>query len=588
MAGEPEETAEYTALERLLPMDIQKVFYNVQKGDIQMEANKYCRMDFNVGENVEFVKIVRPDGNEDVVYPFIYQPIKVSYDEEGIETIEPTGGEEMHCRYTPDFTGEATVEFHGAKMSTLDLNVLPSDSHGYVEIGKTDGKYFACSDRTPFFSVGINTAFPTVYGKSNGTEFGLSGTYRYIGLRQYERWFKRLSENGVNVARVWLGHTYFNPDTEQVYKLDYKQFSKIDMLVELARKYSIKLKLTLEQFRFFNYEKTADSASYEDHVFRLFNKRLYDGDERCNSSTEWLSDDRWRKAWLFKVGEFAKRYSGDTAVFAIELWNEMNCVGDFKSITEWNRNILPEVKKLFPKNLVCNSLGSLDSEHTKNEYNSFCWDKSDFVQIHRYLDQGALYEDCRNNPLAAVKGAFDKVTTDKPIFIAETGAVNNCHSGPFKFYVNDDRGIIFADLVYTPVFLKSAGTGNIWHWDEKYVEFKNLYHMFKPVKELISGVDFENENFVSTDLSDERVSLLLLKGKTVALGYIRNKADNWKNILRDLHTADPIESFEFELADASGIQCIRIWNEDRTEVNLHNGKVCFKNIKYGMLFKVMI
>ena len=553
-----------------------------------MEAVRYERIDFKVCEDVVFLKIIRPDGDEDMVYPFKYQPIKVSYDEEGIETIEPIGREEIHCRYTPDFTGEATIEFHGAKMSTLELNVLPSDSHGYVEIGKTDGKYFAYTDRTPFFSVGINTAFPTVYGKSNGTEFGLSKAFKYIGLKQYERWFKKLSENGCNVARVWLGCEYFNPETEQAYEFDYKQFSKIDKLLELAKKYSINLKLTLEQFRSFDYERVADSASYDDDIFRKFNKRLYDGDERCNSSTEWLTDDRWRKAWLFKVGEFAKRYSGDTAIFAIELWNEMNCVGEFKTITEWNRDILPEVKKLFPKNLVCNSLGSFDSEFAKEIYNSFCWDKSDFVQIHRYLDQGAPYGDCRENMLDVVKGAFEKMTSDKPVFLAETGAVNNCHSGPFKFYVNDDRGILFADSVYTPVFLKSAGTGNIWHWDERYVESKNLYHMFNPIKELISGVDFENENFVSTDLSDERVSLLLLKGKTVALGYIRNKADNWKNILRDLHTADPIESFEFELADASGIQCFKIWNEDKTEAELHNGKVCFKNINYGTLFKVII
>lgn len=167
-----------------------------------MEALKYERIDFKVCEDVEFVKIIRPDGDADTVYPFKHQPIKISYDEEGIESIEPIDSEEMHCRYTPDFTGKATVEFHGEKISTSELNVLPSDSHGYVEIGKKDTKYFAYSDGTPFFSVGINTAFPTVYGKSDGTEFGLSKSFKYIGLKQYERWFKRLSENGCNVARV--------------------------------------------------------------------------------------------------------------------------------------------------------------------------------------------------------------------------------------------------------------------------------------------------------------------------------------------------------------------------------------------------
>ena len=553
-----------------------------------MEALKYDRIDFKVDDDVEFVRVIRPDGSVDTLYPFKHQPIKISYDEEGMENIEPIGKEEFYCRYTPDFIGEATVEFYGTKVNSTSLIVQQSENHGYVEVGKKDTKYFSYSDGTPFFSVGINTAFPSEYISSDGTEFGHSKAFKYIGLKQYERWFKKLSENGCNVARVWLGHEYFNPDTEKAYEFDYKQFSKIDKLFELAKKYSIKLKLTLEQFRFFNYERLADSAGYDDDIFRKFNKRLYDGDVRCNSSMEWLTDDRWKKAWLYKIEEFAKRYSGDTAIFAIELWNEMNCVAEFKTVTEWNREIMPEVKKMFPRHLVCNSLGSLDSEYAKNDYNSFCWDKSDFIQIHRYLDQGARYDDCRDNMLDVVKGAFEKITSDKPVFLAETGAVNNCHSGPFRFYVNDDRGILFADSVYTPVFLKSAGTGNIWHWDERYVEFKNLYHMFKPIKELVEGVDFENEAFECADLSNERISLLLLKGKTVTLGYVRNRDDNWKNVLRDLKAAEPVESFEFDLADASAVQHIKIWNEDKTEVNLHNGKVCFRNINYGMLFKIII
>ena len=48
-----------------------------------MEAVRYERIDFKVCEDVEFLKIIRPDGDEDMVYPCKYQPIKVSYDEEG-------------------------------------------------------------------------------------------------------------------------------------------------------------------------------------------------------------------------------------------------------------------------------------------------------------------------------------------------------------------------------------------------------------------------------------------------------------------------------------------------------------------------
>ena len=47
-----------------------------------METRKYERIDFKVWEDVEFVKIIRPDGDVDTVYPFKHQPIKISYDED--------------------------------------------------------------------------------------------------------------------------------------------------------------------------------------------------------------------------------------------------------------------------------------------------------------------------------------------------------------------------------------------------------------------------------------------------------------------------------------------------------------------------
>lgn len=560
---------------------------------IRGDFEKYGRLEFVFNCKVDYIRICRHDGKEDIAYSFLHQPISVSYDEEGTENVTLNGNAEYMCRYTPDFVGDAEIKaFSGEKeICTENIKINPSDSHGYVEVSKQDGKYFTYSDGTPFFSIGINLAFPTSYGKSDGTEFGLSGAYKFIGLRQYERWFKKCSANGVNVARVWVGHEYFCPDTENTYEFKYDRFTIIDKLFELAKKYSVKLKITLEQFRNFDYERIANSNSYDDDVFRKFNKRLYDNKKRCESANEWLTDDRWTVAWLAKVYEFAKRYSGDTAVFAIELWNEMNCVGDFEKrndIIEWNKRVLPKVKEMFPKNLVINSLGSLDCEVWKEFYDKFCWDKSDFVQIHRYLDQGAAFDDCNDNPIEMIRGAFEKIHTEKPIFIAETGAVNNCHSGPFKYYTCDDRGIILADTVYTPVFLKSCGAGNIWHWDDRYVESKNLYGMYRPLADLVSDVDFANENFESVDMSDDKVTVILLKGKTVALGYIRNKSDNWKNTLRDMNEPETVGSFEVKIKGADDVRVLKIWENDTVSCKIVNESAVFENIRFGAMFKINV
>lgn len=158
-----------------------------------------------------------------------------------------------------------------------------------------------------------------------------------------------------------------------------------------------------------------------------------------------------------------------------------------------------------------------------------------------------------------LKGAFERVISDKPILIAETGAVNNCHSGPFKFYVNDDDGIIFADTVYTPVFCKSCGTGCIWHWDERYVESKNLYHLFRPISDLISGIEIDRENFEPVSIANENIVVLMLKSEKITLGYIRNANYNWENVLRDLLQVPPVAMFKLNIANiknATHLPCL--------------------------------
>ena len=260
----------------------------------------------------------------------------------------------------------------------------------------------------------------------------------------------------------------------------------------------------------------------------------------------------------------------------------MNCLGD---INEWNREMLPAVKALFPDQLVVNSLGSLDNKYSLANYLSFPWECADFKQMHRYLDQGAIFEDTKNDPVEVIQSGLKRIDKqDMPLLVAETGAVNNNHSGEFKYYSCDDRGIIFIDCVYTPVFLCSAGCGNIWHWDERYVESKNLYKYYKPLADLISDIDFANENFRSTDLSDNEAYLFILQGKTVNLGFVRNKSDSWKNVLRDLNEPTPIEKLKTDFP-CKNVVAYPIWKGDATKIYLEDGLLTFANVLFGTIFK---
>lgn len=548
------------------------------------KTERYGRLEIELALGTAYVDILRPDGGTDTLLPFWKKGVDFVYDEHGYEWAKPNGKDKLCVRYTPDFVGE--MEVKAVKEGKIEENrwimIAESTEPGYVGVDPRDPRYFAYTDGTAFFMMGMNAAYPTSYGASNGTEFGLSGETLYLGLRQYAKWFRRCAENGVNTIRLWVGSDYFTPDTEQIGLFREEQFSKLDAIFDLARTCNIKLKLTLEQFRTFRYDEIGPG------VHKAFIKRLYDGNLRCESAREWVSDSRWKEGWIKKVDQFARRYSGDTALFAIELWNEMNAVVNSDLLFPWNREMLPRVKKLFPKNMVINSLGSLDCDTAARQYMGFPWEESDCVQVHRYLDQGAPHTVCRTSPVEAMRDAFERMGRKwpKPLLVAETGAVNDCHSGPFRYYSADNRGMLFVDCVYPPVFLGGAGCGNIWHWDDRYVEGKNLYPLFMPLAKLTEGVDFAAEEFQTVDLSDERVWLLLLVGKTCTLGFVRNRADSWQTVLRDDREAPKVDEKSFALPGVTVGEILPIWAEDTTECMVKDGWVRLRNIRYGALLRL--
>jgi len=528
------------------------------------EVKKYDRMEFTEIYSDEEFFIERPDGQIDKVCPFVYQPIQFEYDCHGYESMYDDGEKEYRARYTPELCGKYTVNGES-------FFVTESENRGYISVGKKDTRYFVYSDGTTYFPVGINMAFPVSYFLSSGQEFGVSNKIAYLGLRQYRRWLDKCAENGVNMVRLWIGHPYFTPDTEEAFKLDYKKLSLLDKIVDMARERNIKLKLTIEQFRYFEYNN--DEIKYP-----AFRKKLYHNGKPCLNCAEWMESDKWQKAWFYKLKELSKRYNGDTTLFAIELWNEMNnCDGD---VVKWCKKILPEVKKIFPKHLVTNSYGSLDSEKVKELYNNFCWEETDFVQIHRYIDQGAAYEIC-SHPIEMMSDVVPCfLDYNKPVLVAETGAVDDRHSGVFRFCSSDDRGIIFADTVYSPAFCGSCGAGNIWYWDNRYIESKYLYKMYKPIVKVFENINLQEEHFEFKDFSNKDVHILALCGKTSRIFYIRNNKDTWQNVLRDLNEPETIKNVVLP-ENTENAEIIHIWN-DETAYLTNN---VLNDLKYGVFIK---
>ena len=243
-----------------------------------------------VDKDTTEILVSRPDGRTDTVKPFRNKLTAFTYDIEGYEHMVSRG--EMYCyRYAPILPGEYRIYERRGKTVCKEygFTAVCGDRHGFVKVSEKDRRYFAYTDSNPFMPIGINMAFPQSFAVSDGSEFGQSDNIAYIGLKQYETWFKKANENGVNLVRIWCGHTYFSVDTNEAGVFRFEQFAKLDRIMALAKKYGIKLKLTMEQFR--NIKHDADSS----YIGSLFNKQLAFEGKTCESADEWLEKEVWQK-----------------------------------------------------------------------------------------------------------------------------------------------------------------------------------------------------------------------------------------------------------------------------------------------------
>jgi hypothetical protein len=242
--------------------------------------------------------------------------------------------------------------------------------------------------------------------------------------------------------------------------------------------------------------------------------------------------------------------------------------------------------------MVVNSLGSFDDRRKKRVQDDFHMEEMDFQQVHRYLDQGAPWEICRLDPVAfSIDAIREARRPDRPVILAETGAVNDRHTGPFRFYRMDNRGIIFHDTTYPAFFAGAAGTGHIWHWDQ-YVDQKDLWGQFRPFADLIAGVELDAEGFHAVDLSTGRVWFLALRGTRHLLAWVRHKADSWHAVLRDEIEPEIVPDAAFDLTPlgvhSGQVAVYRPWPEDGGEALLAEGQLCLPPFRHGLLLRIRL
>ncbi|MFA7157935.1 MAG: hypothetical protein WC299_01435 [Kiritimatiellia bacterium] len=382
------------------------------------------------------------------------------------------------------------------------------DAKAFVKVSPRDSRYLELDNGKPYVPIGLN-----LVGSPDPQD--------------YEKVLNTMAQNRLNYCRVWLNHGSFDIERERSGVFDKAAANNLGKFLVLAGERGIRVKLCLEYFRAVTAKK---NDFFDSTLHHQANGGPFTDMEDFLRSAKGLAQFKEKLAW------YRRRIGDNPAVFAWELWNEMNCVGPISVWAPWTRRMLAELHRLFPKNMAVQSLGSFDRQEFRCMYGVLVTlAGNDVAQVHRYLDLGAQWDVC-HGPVdflaAEAVRELQALGPEKPIILAESGAVEPCHSGPFKLYQKDKEGVLLHDLIWAPFMAGAAGPGQSWHWD-KYVQPNKLWWHFARFAGAIEGIDPPAEKFEPVMIEHPRLRIYVLRGKKTVLAWCRDRQDDWRSELQE-------------------------------------------------------
>ncbi len=416
-----------------------------------------------------------------------------------------------------------------------DRALVADTAAAFVEISGSDPRYFELKNGKLFVPVGVNICWPRFVSQEDSV------------LAKMEHYLTKLGQNGGNFTRIWLSAPAFEVEHVKAGEYDEKLAQRIDKVVEMARRNGVRIKFCLENFRKLTNLPPLFAGSVP------FDKPVYDQSQGTGlaSVSDFFTSSQGRDLYLRRVEFLAKRYAADTVVFGWELWNEVNAVQVDKDVlAQWTQKMLGEVKTLVQNQLVMQSLGSFDSEASRDLYRNYSVMQGNQVaQVHRYLDPGAKLDVARG-PMDQL--AYDAVTSltgytqAKPILLSEVGAVEPHHAGPSKLYGKDSVGMLLHDYLFAPFFAGAAGPGQSWHWDF-YIDKHDLWYHLARFNTAIQGIDPRSENFKPFVLEESALTIYGLKGQRTVLLWCRDKSNTWESELTRNLKPNVLSGLSFQL-----------------------------------------
>ena len=434
-----------------------------------------------------------------------------------------------------------------------------------VNVSPANPRYFEDADGKPWIPIGCNICFDRLY---DGAEHGDAAV-----RANFDRWLRAFAANGGNCIRLWAGHQSLEVMPEKAGVYDPGRTKTLKGVVSLCEELGIKVKITLESFR-----KCLDKAAVRKlpnpkgvtfNYNHVFNRALYA--PYAGSVAAFFKSPECRRIYLGKAQYLKDLGFGDSpAVYCWELWNEINATSPRTDYAPWSAWALGELKRMFPNQLTVNNLGSFSDMGAYQAYDELATERgNDFLQVHRYLDAGADLDVCRKAMDVVAASAVREMLArraDCPAVLAEVGAVEANHAGPFRHYAKDREGTLLHDALFAAFFAGSAGCGQFWHWDHQYIDGNNLWWQFRRFATAVEGLDPVAERFRPFYTESRRLKMYGLRGKSVSVVWCRDKQSTWWDEL-ELGKKPQVLSNERVPFRNCRLDCYLPWEDRRVTVD---------------------
>ncbi|MCS7179914.1 MAG: DUF5060 domain-containing protein, partial [bacterium] len=515
-----------------------------EKFEITFEVSYLFNNPFNPDLKIKGI-FISPSGNLFETSAFFYHDYLRTLYEEG-EKLIPYGKSEWKIRFTPQEVGlyEYKIKLYGKEKEMEiykgNFEVVESDRNGFVNWDKNDKYYLSFSNGKFFYPIGHTLRSPDDERSAYPYEF----TYKKgLGTFAYDKYFKKMAENGENYARVWMGAWWVGIEWNYNYAPHYKNLGKyslenswkLDYICDIAEKYGIFMVLTLINHGQFSIHPDAE---WWDNPYNEINGGF------LKSPDEFFDNEKAIEYFKQRLNYIVSRWGYSPNIVFWEFWNEVDLTGFYSSdkVRYWHKIMYPYLKSIDPYKRA------ITTHYCRRPDDPMVWVIPELESL-----VGNAYDSLIVN--SVMDYYMKRKGYGKPMMINEFGV------GKDRVYLEDNlHGGIWSSSMM-PMF----GVALFWWWP--FIEHFNLYFHYKALSKFWENEDRRGKFL---QLSDGKIM-----GKDVDFVGIQNRDEGFfwiydkKVFNSQIKRINPIKIEDAQLILKNlneGIYKVEFWDTYKGEV----------------------